>query len=108
MSPIKKEDITQDVFQYSPLHLAIVMNQIKVVDYLLEKGADVNAQDANGNSILSTAVFNYSKDKANYSHYILELLKKGADVNLKNNYGVSPKSLANTIANSGVHKFFHN
>ena len=34
------------------------------------------------------------------------LLNKGADAHLKNNYGVSAYSLAHSIANSDVKKFF--
>ena len=38
--------------------------------------------------------------------FIETLIKNGALVDLVNNYGVSPKSLAGTIANYDTHKFF--
>ncbi len=93
-------------FKYSPLHLAVVLNSRQIFETLIENGANVNAKDANGNSILSSAVFNYSKDKESYGYYIVKLLELKADINAENNYGVTPLSLAKSIANSDVSKFF--
>lgn len=92
-------------FGYSLLHLAVITKNLEAFNYLIEKGADVNAQDINGNSILSSAVFNYNRDTDFYTEIINKLIEKGANIYLENNYGVSAYSLANNIA-SDVKKFF--
>ena len=73
---------------------------------MIAHNANVNLQDENGNTPLFIAVFNYLKDKENYSHYIVTLLAQGADANTKNKSGISPKELAGNIANADVKKFF--
>lgn len=40
--------------------------------------------------------------------FIEHLLKNGANPDIENNNGVSPKSLARTIANYDVRRFFNN
>ena len=93
-------------FQRSCLSISVVLNLRDVFDFLINKGANINSVDANGNSILNAAVFNYSKDTDNYGYYIEELLKYGADPFLRNKYDVSAYSLAESIANTDVKKFF--
>lgn len=93
-------------YGYSPMHFAVITKNIEAFDYLIEKGADINAQNINGNTILSSLVFYYKRDIDTYSEMINILLNKGADAHLKNNYGVSAYSLAHSIANSDVKKFF--
>lgn len=93
-------------FQRSYLHLALCVDNKSIFDYLLKKGADVNSTDAHGNNILSSAIFKYKSNSDNYGYYINVLLENGADITHKNNYGVSPKELANMIANSDVKKYF--
>jgi ankyrin repeat protein len=92
-------------FQRTYLQLSVVINNKNIFDYLLEKGADVNSTDVNGNNILFDAFINFCKDQNNYEHYIKKLLKKNADINHKNNYDVSPKELAENIANYDVKKY---
>ena len=93
-------------YGYSPMHFAVITKNIEAFDYLIEKGADINAQNINGNTILFSLVFYYKRDIDTYSEMINILLNKGADAHLKNNYGVSAYSLAHSIANSDVKKFF--
>ncbi|MCS4304101.1 ankyrin repeat domain-containing protein [Chryseobacterium sp. BIGb0232] len=93
-------------FQRTPLQLSVVLNLREVFDFLLEKGADVIATDANGNSILSNAVFYYNKDNESYGHYISALLRNNADPTIENEHGVSALSLSQSIANSDVGKYF--
>ena len=64
--------------------------------------ADVDAVDAHGNTPLGRAVFNSGEDGA----VIAALRKAGADPTLPNASGVSPVSLARTIGNHDVAKFF--
>lgn len=55
-----------------------------IVDYLLEKGADVNITGKNGRSAFSVAVRNQKLDLS----IIERLIKAGADINHKDKYGI--------------------
>lgn len=93
-------------FGYAPLHLAILYNQAEVFNILLQEKVNPDIQDKNGNTPLSSAVFNYLKDTASHQYFIEVLLKAGANPGLMNNHGVSAKSLAESIGNADVGKFF--
>ena len=88
----------------TPLMFCIQNERSKMIDYLLEKEIDINRQDNVGNTALFYAVFK-SKDKIGL---IEKLLKKGADMNMANKAGVSPLSLANSMANENVRNFMNN
>jgi ankyrin repeat protein len=92
-------------FQRTYLQLSVVINNRNIFEYLIKKGADINAMDKNGNNIIFDAFMSYGKDKNNYEYYIKILLEKGADINRKNNYGISPKELANSSANYDIKKY---
>jgi ankyrin repeat protein len=92
-------------FQRTYLQLSVVINNRNIFEYLIRNGADVNTIDKNGNNIISDAFIYYGKDENNYEYYIKTLLEKGADINHKNNYGVSAKELADSIANYDVKKY---
>jgi ankyrin repeat protein len=85
----------------TPLHFAAREQQVELGQLLLDNGAEINATDSNGNTPLSRAVFS----SQGRGEMIKLLLSHSADKNLKNNYGVSPQDLANTIANYDVKKF---
>ena len=85
------------------LHLAVLMKSRDIFDVLLKKGVDINIPDDNGNVALSDAVFGYRGDDG---YFIETLISNGARVDIMNNYGVSPKGLAETIANYDTRKFF--
>jgi ankyrin repeat protein len=87
---------------WTPLHFAAQSNAAAVTDLLLKAGASVEMRDAHGNTPLFTAVFN-SRGKGE----IVQLLRNcGADPYAQNNHGVSPLSLARTIDNFDVRRFF--
>ena len=93
-------------FGNTALHLAVIGQQYEAFSYLIEKGANVNAQDIHGNSVLSVAIFNYKKNPSLYNKMIEILLKHNANPHLTNQYNVSAHSLANSIGNADVKKFF--
>jgi cytohesin len=67
---------------YTPLHLAIFSIKHKqIVETLVNKGADINAQPASGATPLFFAVIRDQKDDVQF------LLEKGAKVNLPDAYG---------------------
>jgi ankyrin repeat protein len=87
---------------WTPLHVAAQECSLEAVQALLAVGANIDAQDSDGNTPLSNAVFRYTGDGS----VVAVLLESGADAERSNFHGVSPRSLANTIANYDVRKFF--
>jgi ankyrin repeat protein len=87
---------------HTPLHFAVQDFHLDVATLLLEAGAPVDAQDRDGNSPLSGAVF----ESRGRGEMIRLLLRFAADPDKPNAHGVSPRQLANTIANFPVAQFF--
>jgi len=56
---------------------------LRITDYFLQNGADVNAKDEWGETALIAAASHYSTDLTNL------LIQNGAKINEKNNYGVT-------------------
>lgn len=94
----------KDINGFTPLMLCVQNGRIDMIDYLIEHNADVNQINNIGNTALFYAVF-YSK---NQTEIIEKLLKAGADINIQNKSGVSPLTLANSMANDRVSKFLQN
>ncbi len=72
---------------------------MKIAKKLLASGADINAQNNNGNTILHKAINLANIDVAKF------LIKLGADINIKNNSGISPVMLAGNEAESLLKHF---
>jgi len=87
---------------WSPLHFAAQDNDAGMVRTLLRSGASLSLRDAYGNTPLSRAVFAYRGE----AECISVLLEAGADPDEANDYSVSPRSLAHTVANYDTRKFF--
>ena len=85
------------LLHYAAQYLAVEIGQI-----LISKGADVNAKDDFGNNVLWRATFS-SQGKG---EFIELLLSNGADRFAKNNSGISPVDLANTISNYNIKQYF--
>lgn len=78
------------------LHYAVWHNQRDVVEYLLSRGADVNARDDNAATPLHVAAWKGHAEVAEM------LLAKGADVNSKESDGATPLRLAIVNKQSNV------
>jgi ankyrin repeat protein len=87
---------------WTPLHFAAQNNDEEAVRMLLKCGASTSVSDEYGNTPLWRAVFSYRGG----SECISALLEAGADPDVTNNHGVSPRSLAHTIANNDARKVF--
>jgi ankyrin repeat protein len=92
----------QDDDGWSPLHFAAQASSAPVAQLLLAAGAQVDSRDSWGNTPLAKAVFNSRGDGS----LILVLRAAGANPTALNHHGVSPLSLARTIANYDVAQFF--
>jgi len=68
----------------TPLYEAIIENNADVIEWLLEKGADVNHQDRNGWTPLHFAV------QERQPETVALLIAHGADANLQDGYGNGP------------------
>ena len=87
---------------FTALHFAAMESQAEVVSILVAVGAEVDARDRWGNTPLWRAVFN----SRGHGETVLALLAAGADPDLANKSGVSPRALADKIANYDVRQFF--
>ncbi len=92
----------QDNLGWSPLHFAAQRYDVHISKTLIDANADLNSVDNYGNSVLWRAVFE-SKGRGDV---IKLLISSGADIYQKNNKGVSPINLAQTIANYKILDFF--
>ena len=93
----------RDKSDWSFLHYAAQYNALEIGQILIDRGADVNAKDTFGNNVLWRATF-ASQGKGDF---IKLLLRNGANKYAKNNSGVSPADLADTINNYDVKQFFN-
>lgn len=92
----------QDDNGWSPLHFAAQAVSPGATEALLAAGAQTELKDSFGNTALSKAVF---ESRGNGS--VIQLLRRaGADPHAANSSGVTPLSLARTIANFNVRQFF--
>ena len=87
---------------WSALHFAAQNNHAELAALLLANGASTSIVDLHGNTPLWRAVFSCRGAE----ECIKVLLEAGADPDQPNNHGVSPKSLAQTIANYDARTFF--
>lgn len=78
-----------------PLSFAVCMEQPEIIQALVDKGVDVDAQDSYGNTALHLAVIYSLPDM-----YELLADKHGADERIANNDGLSPLSLAASLNNT--------
>ncbi len=92
--------------EVSALHKAVDNNHLKVIETLIQLGADIEICDADGNTPLSNAVFQFrgNEDSLGMIQY---LLNHGASLNSKNKYGVSSKDIINQIG-GGIDNGFNN
>ncbi len=77
---------------WTPLHLAAHYGRLSLIEYLLEKGADIHAKSKSklsiGNTALHSAVAAWKADAVSL------LLEKGADPNFAQDGGFSPLHIA--------------
>ena len=71
------------------LHRSVLKNNVKFVEYFINKGLDVNQKNKYGNTPLHYAIKNGNYD------IIQLLLENGANIKIKNKKGIRPYDIAN-------------
>ncbi|XP_019851796.1 PREDICTED: leucine-rich repeat serine/threonine-protein kinase 1-like, partial [Amphimedon queenslandica] len=84
------------VFGYTPLHEAVSGNRSKVIPYLVEQGANVNARANSGYTPLHLAA------SAGHIECVKVLLDSAADISLTDDYGKTPKQTAGLSSKSNI------
>ena len=86
-----------------PLLGAASRGHLEIAQMLLQAGATVDATDTDGNTALWKAVFKYDDESHDRDVGVIDLLlTAGADPEKENKHGVSPRSLAATIASTRI------
>ena len=88
---------------HTALHFAAQGQHAETAQSLLSAGAEIDARDRFGTTPLGVALFNVRNRDG---EVIRVLLTSGADPDLENNHGVSPRRLAETVANYDLKRFF--
>jgi ankyrin repeat protein len=86
-------DVNAVLDERTPLHVAYlyrdsINNPFDLIDYLLRKGADINAGDCSGTTVLIMSVMD------NEPLWISYFMSKGADPNVKDNFGDTAFTIA--------------
>ena len=87
-------NLTDNVYSYSPLHVACSHGDINIVKYLVDKGSKINFQDKEGQSPVAAAIMYEYLDIVKY------LVDNGADLLLQNEFGKTmAEQFHNKLAN---------
>jgi ankyrin repeat protein len=87
---------------WTPLHFAAQAQSAPVTKLLIKASTDLDVRDGNGN----TPLWRATMTTRGQGDVICLLRAAGADPCAKNNAGISPVSLARTIANFPLAQFF--
>ena len=101
MTPLHRAVFAPIPLYVEEANLAAVKRNSKIVELLIDKGADVNAKDIVGGTPLHNAVRTplYSAVRALNSKIVELLIDKGADVNAKRDDGETPLHSAAHVGN---------
>lgn len=84
------------VFGYTPLHEATANGHAQVLDYLLDKGGDVNCRANSGYTPLHLA------SSSGHVECVKVLLKHCADISITDEFGKTPKQTAELSSKTGI------
>lgn len=93
-----------DADGWTPLHFAAQGQHADVAAVLLRAGAPVDAADKHGKTPLAVALFNVRDGEG---QVVRVLLDAGADPDRKNLSDISPRDLAEKVANYDLARFFN-
>ena len=84
------------VFGYTLLHDAVSGNKPRMIEFLKEKGANINAKDMSGYTPLHLAI------SAGFTECVKVMLRLGADISALDDYGKTPKQTAELGRNTRI------
>ena len=93
---------TKNANNLTPLHYACFDNSFKSAKFLIDLGANVNALDVNGKSVLTYAI------NSNNDQLIELLLVNGADASIKDNEGKTPYDYSLDICDKKIQLLLNN
>ena len=82
-----------------PIHMAVKVRELAIVEYLLKNGADIDSQDGKGQTPLHYAI------SMKRLEFVKFLALNGADLDLPNDFGVTPIHQASYSGNFDIVKF---
>lgn len=91
---------TRGNFGLTPLHLAAIRGDLRLVHVLLDSGADINAPDERGNTPLHKAVLQ------EHHQTVRLLLARGASTASISDDGETPEMLARLLGCSSIERLF--
>ncbi len=86
------------------LHCAAKAGFLKVIDVLIENGANIDAKDNNGETPLFETIRSTIKDGEKQRASVESLLTKGANPNFKNKKGLTPLQIAERMRRTDADK----
>ncbi len=90
----------QNIYGWTPLHIAIRRDRRDMVEYLLEQGADIDKVDGVGWTPLMEAVMDDMPEICAF------LIEKGADVTIANKRGGTAGMIAQKFGRESMLKYF--
>lgn len=91
---------TSDDFRNYPIHFAVGENDVKMIDLLLQHGADLDAGSGDSRPALMIGMMNHDYELLTY------LLKKGASVNVRDTVSETPLHYAASFSTRKVAELF--
>ena len=82
-----------------PIHMAVKVRELPIIEHLLKNGADIDSQDGKGQTPLHYAI------SMKRLEFVKFLALKGADLDLPNDFGVTPVHQASFSGNFDIVKF---
>ncbi|GIT97656.1 ankyrin repeat domain-containing protein [Sulfurovum sp. TSL1] len=90
----------QNIYGWTPLHIAIRRDRRDMVEYLWGQGADIDKVDGVGWTPLMEAVMDDMPEICAY------LIEKGADVTIANHRGATAAMIAQKFGRDSMAKYF--
>jgi len=94
-------NIQHEKYGWTLLHMTIRRNEREMIEYLLDKGADINKVDGVGWTPLMEAIMD------NYADLCKLLVDAGADKTLQNKRGVTAPMLAQKFGRENMYDFLN-
>lgn len=96
-------ELTDQHSHWTPLHCAVWSGKTRIVEWLLEQGANIHALDVDGYGLFSILALTQSNRCVKIAE---KLLAAGVPLNIHERYGITPLHIATSRANYELVEFF--